>query len=218
MIPLNRQQRRQRRRHVVVAGLGLAFDPHPVTVEGDGTGEGERRHPQQLGELLRHHPAGAVGGFGAGDHQIGLFPLQGGRQHGGGEERVGAAQRGVVDDDGPVGAHGQRLADPLQVAGGGHRHQGHGGVPGVFGEAEADLHPVAVGVVEHLILGPDDEVTVRIQLVRGRRVRDLLDTDGDLHEWSLLGTRIGRMVRNRGERMVRRAPRQERGGGRRPER
>ena len=42
------------------------------------------------------------------------------------------------------------------------------------------LHSVAIGVIEHLVVGADEPVGSLFDLGRGGRVGDLFDTDNDL--------------------------------------
>ncbi len=88
--------------------------------------------------------------------------------------------RRVVDDHRFGGSHGQRLTDSLHAPGRTHRYQGHAALAGL-GQLQAHLDAVAVGVVQHLLAGPDQPVGVRFEPVGRGRVRDLLGEHHDLH-------------------------------------
>jgi hypothetical protein len=114
--------------------------------------------------------------------KIGLRPHGGSRQDPRSGQGVGPSQRFVFDEDGPVGAHREGLANALLASPRRHRQQCHRPIVSEFiGELQGYLDTVPIGVIEDLIVRSNYEIALRVQLIRRGRIGDLLDADDNLH-------------------------------------
>ena len=57
----------------------------------------------------------------------------------------------------------------------------------MFVSSPGSMSPKYQKLSPSVVVGTDDKMGVRIELVGSRRIRDLLHADGDLHGWYLLG-------------------------------
>ena len=87
----------------------------------------------------------------------------------------------VAHEDGLGRAHGEGGAQARRLAAGRHRDQGDLAPAGGFGELQAHLDAVGVGVVEDQLALPDQGVGLRVEGLGGGRIGDLLHTDDDVH-------------------------------------
>src|SRR5690606_33441678 len=121
-----------------------------------------------------------------GDDEVEAFLADGGGEHPGRGQGVGATQGGVVDDDGLVGAHGQRLADALGTAGWPHADEGEGSTVRL-GDLQAHLDAVTVGVIEDLVVWSEQPARSLLQLVWSGGIGNLLYARDNSHRgWDSL--------------------------------
>ncbi len=152
--------------------------------------------PEQLGHLGRDRAGVAVGRFGGGEDEVDVAgPLDGGGEHLGRAEGVGAGQGVVGDEDGLGRPHGQGAADALHPGGRDHRHDGHLAPTGLLGQLEAHLHAEAVGLVHDQLALAFEGLGARIELTRHGRIGDLLHADDDVHCLTPEGSGPGGAVR-----------------------
>ena len=105
--------------------VGLPLGGQLRAVDGELAGAGQRGDAQPLRQHVRHDLHPAVGRLGAADDQVGVQRLQGLGQDLGGGHGAGAVQRVVLNVDGLVRTHGERLADGLGGAGRAHGQDRH---------------------------------------------------------------------------------------------
>ena len=148
-----------------------------------------------------HRAADAVGGLVAGDDQLGaLDGAQRARQRPAGLDHVGAVQAVVLEVDGLVGAHRQRLADRLGGALGTGGQHGHRAVAAL---ALLDLQRLfdraLVDLVQHRVGGLTVQRVIAVsQLALRPGVWDLLDQDHDVrHECGSSSSKEARSSRLR---------------------
>jgi len=107
--------------------------------------------------------------------------LEGGSKQAAGGHQVGAGDRVVGDEHGAVGSHGERLAERVERASGPHRHEHHLAFAPGFLDLERLLDRLRVEVVERAFAGTVKPLRVRVDALRDSRIRDLFDTDRNLH-------------------------------------
>src|SRR3990172_1029211 len=116
---LGGEDARQRQLEDLEAALDLAARPHlPAVLRYPLLHDpGEARPAEQLGRLGPDRAHVVVDRLAPGQDQLRLLELHHRGERPGGRERVGTLEGGVVDVDGPVGAHGEagteRLPRPL---------------------------------------------------------------------------------------------------------
>src|SRR5437763_8242722 len=167
----------------VVALIRLAVDHGLALRDLQLLRKTEQRQPEELGELRRHRPRGAVGTLRAADDQVVGLPLDGGRNGAGGADGIGVFQRRVGDENAAIGAHRQRPTNCVHRFGRAHRDDRD--LAGVFfDELEPGLDTVLIPGVENEVDAlPHQALRLRIELAGRVGIGDLLDADEHIHGW-----------------------------------
>ena len=175
-------RRRLQGEHAVV---GLALTGDLAVVDRQLAQVGQLRQAQVLGDDGRDRAADTVGGLVAGDDQVdALDGAQRAGQRPAGLDHVGAVQAVVLEVDGLVGAHRQRLADRL---GGALGAGGQDGDRALVAVRSFSLISSASSTARSLISSSTASAASRssvkspsVQLALRPRVRDLFDQDHDV--------------------------------------